>query len=254
MSKIISSQKALPLVPKEPSLILPTLVFSDAALSAVKWLALVLMVLDHFNKYILGGAFTWMYDLGRISMPLFAFVLGYNLARPGMLASGGYRRVALRLACFGLIATVPFVILNKLLGGWWPLNMMLSLLVVTVSAWLFEKGHGRAVILGCLVLVWGGALGEYWWPGIGLSLCVWSYYRKPDVGWIFGFIACLALLYLVNGNFWAFGALPVLFGLRYWSILLPRIRWFFYAFYPIHLFAFWIYLAMTNGTLQGLTV
>ena len=32
-----------------------------------------------------------MYALGRVSMPLFAFDLGYNLARPGMLASGGYQ-------------------------------------------------------------------------------------------------------------------------------------------------------------------
>lgn len=194
-----------------------------------------------------------MYALGRISMPLFAFALGYNLARPGMLAGGGYRRVAMRLVFFGLVATAPFVVLNQLLGGWWPLNMMFTLLVATLAAWLFDKGQGRAVVLGCLVLVWGGALGEFWWPGVGLTLCAWRYFRRPAVVWLLGFTACLALLYFVNANFWAFGALPVLFVLRLWTLLLPRIRWFFYAFYPAHLFVFWAYLALTGGRLQGLT-
>ncbi len=46
------------------------------------------------NKYLFDGSHPWMYALGRISMPLFAFVLGYNLARPGALASGSYSRTA----------------------------------------------------------------------------------------------------------------------------------------------------------------
>ena len=35
---------------------LPPLVFSEAALSALKWLALVLMVVDHANKYLLDSS------------------------------------------------------------------------------------------------------------------------------------------------------------------------------------------------------
>ena len=34
-------------------------------------------------------------------------VLGYNLARPGALASGSYSRTARRLAIFETIATIP---------------------------------------------------------------------------------------------------------------------------------------------------
>jgi hypothetical protein len=185
-----------------------------------------------------------MYGLGRISMPLFAFVLGYNLARQGMLASGGYRRLALRLAVFGLLATVPFIAINKLAGGWWPLNMMFTLLVAVISAWLFDMRRPGATVAACLVLAWGGALGEYWWPAIGVCLCVWAYQRQPSRGLLAGFLACLVLLWFVNGDLWALAAVPVLFALRWWSVVLPRAQWVFYAFYPLHLAAFWLILSV----------
>jgi hypothetical protein len=226
---------------------LSPLVFSEASLSAAKWLALVLMAVDHSNKYLLAGSVPWMYALGRVSMPLFAVVLGYNLARPSMLASGGYRRLALRLAAFGLLATVPFVALNKLPGGWWPLNMMFTLLAAVVSAWLYDVRRPAATIVACLVLVWGGALGEYWWPAIGLCLCVWAYQRAPSRALIACFLTCLALLWFVNGNLWALAAVPVLAALRWWPVVLPRAQWLFYAFYPLHLAVLWWYLSAVGA-------
>lgn len=235
---------AVPAVVASASRALSPLSFSEASLSAAKWLALVLMVIDHSNKYLFDGAVPWMFALGRVSMPLFAFVLGYNLARPGMLASGGYRRLALRLAAFGLLATVPFIVLNKLPTGW-PLNMMFTLLVAVLSAWLFDMRRPGATIAACLVLAWGGALGEYWWPAIGLTLCVWAYQREPSRALIAGFFSCLVLLWFVNGNLWALAVLPVLYALRrWWRMVLPRAQWVFYAFYPLHLVAFWLFLSM----------
>lgn len=226
--------------------LLAPLDFSEASLSAMKWLALVLMVVDHSNKYLFEGSVAWMFALGRISMPLFAVVLGINLARPGMLANGGYRRLAQRLAAFGLLATVPFIAINKLPSGWWPLNMMFTMLVAVVSAWLFDMRRQGATIAACLVLAWGGALGEYWWPAIGLSLCVWAYQRQPSRALIASFLACLTLLWFVNGNLWALTVVPVLFALRWWPVMLPRAQWVFYAFYPLHLAVFWLVLTVKS--------
>ena len=222
---------------------LAPLVFSEVSLSAAKWLALVLMVIDHSNKYLFDGSVTWMYALGRVSMPLFAFVLGYNLARPGMRASGAYGRLALRLAAFGALATAPFVAINTLPAGWWPLNMVFTLLVAVVAAWLFDLRRPAATVAACLVLVWGGALVEYWWPAIGLCLCVRAYQRAPSRALVVGFLACLVLLGFVNGNLWALAAVPALAVLRWWSVALPRAQWFFYVFYPLHLAFFWWYLS-----------
>jgi len=249
MTRSRNKAPALPLAvaPVAPCRLSP-LVFSEASLSAAKWLAVVLMIIDHSNKYLFDGSVAWMYSLGRISMPLFAFVLGYNLARPGMLAGGGYRRLAARLAVFGLLATAPFIAINKLPLGWWPLNMMFTLLAAVVAAWLFDKRGAGATIAACLVLVWGGALGEYWWPAVGLCLCVWAYQRQPSRGLIVGFLACLVVLWLVNGNLWALLAVPVLAALqRWWTMKLPRAQWVFYSFYPMHLALFWWYLSTVGS-------
>lgn len=224
-----------------PGLQLQPLVFSDGALAAVKWLAAVLMLLDHTNKYLYGGTIGWMYAAGRLSMPLFAFVLGMNLSRPEMLLRGGYRRLSVRLLVFGTLATAPFVAVNHLTAGWWPLNMMFSFLVATVAAWMFDRSGSMSKILGWLVVAWGGALVEFWWPAVGLCLCVWAYQRRPSRSLVIGYLFCLVALWLVNGNFWAMAVLSVLFALqRWWSQPLPRARWFFYAFYPLHLVVFWL--------------
>ena len=224
----------LPIPPRHPPL-----AFSDASLTAAKWLALVPMLVDHTNKYVFESSQTWMFAMGRVSMPLFAFVIGYNLAWPGMLENGGYRRLAIRLACFGLVASVPFVAVNKLPDGWWPLNMMFTLLVGVIAAWLFDMKKARATIVGILVLAWGGGLVEYWWPAIGIMLCVWAYRREPSKGAVIGFVFSLLLLYFVNGNFWALAVVPVLVLLQRWPVALPRARWVFYVIYPLHFAAVW---------------
>ena len=56
------------------------LALSPQAISAIKWLALLLMLVDHTNKYVLAESHPWMYAMGRSCAPLFAVVLGYNLA------------------------------------------------------------------------------------------------------------------------------------------------------------------------------
>jgi len=229
--------------PGRPASSLPTLVLSDASISATKWLALVLMVVDHANKYLLSSSVPWMFDVGRITMPLFAILMGYNLARPGLLASGAFARLSARLTLSGLLATVPFVVLNKLPWGW-PLNIMFTLLVPVLFVWLFEQGRDLSKAWAFVLLCWGGALGEYWWPAVGLCLCVWSYRRDPSWGAVVGFFISLLALWFINGNFWALACVPVLFLLRWWPWVLPRAQWFFYAFYPLHLAVFWLIVTL----------
>lgn len=223
---------------------LPSLVLNESSLSMLKWLALLLMLVDHTNKYLFLEGQPWMYALGRISMPLFAFILGYNLSRPGTLESGAYRRTTLRLLAFGLLATPAFISVNHLMGGWYPLNILFALLVSVLAAWLFDVGGRWPIIGASLVVAWGGGMVEFWWPAVGIFLAVWSYRRSPSVGALLGGGLCLLSLYLINGNFWALAALPVIAASRFWVLDLPRIRWFFYAFYPAHLTAIWLYLAV----------
>ena len=226
---------SLSLVAARP--VLPALRLSDGALEALKWLALTMMVLDHVNKYLWHDAERVAFDLGRLAMPIFAVVLGFNLARG---VPGAYRRVAVRLALAGSLASIPFIALGGLGWGWWPANIMATLLVATVMCGAFASGRLLYVVLASVLFVVAGSSVEFWWPGIALSVATWSYARTPSWPALIVGLAALFALRSVNGNDWALLAIPVLVAATFWRWPLPRVRYFFYAFYPLHLAALWL--------------
>jgi hypothetical protein len=217
----------------------PPLILTTGALEALKWLALVLMTLDHANKHLLHGGVPALFNAGRLALPLFGFVLGHNLARPGALASGAYLRTALRLAVFGTIATIPFVALGGLGWGWWPLNIMATLGVATLCAWLIDAGGTARLAAAGAVFFVGGALVEFWWPGVAICLLAWAYCRRPSWLRLALWVGALACLYLINRNLWALAAIPLIFAGRHVKMNLPRGRLGFYVYYPAHLAVLW---------------
>eukprot|EP00456_Euglypha_rotunda_P051581 TRINITY_DN41655_c0_g1_i1.p1 TRINITY_DN41655_c0_g1~~TRINITY_DN41655_c0_g1_i1.p1 ORF type:complete len:304 (+),score=43.75 TRINITY_DN41655_c0_g1_i1:99-1010(+) len=216
---------------------------ADGSLESLKWLALALMVGDHVNKYLLSGQVTTLYLLGRMAMPLFGFVLMYNLARPRVEAASVHRRVVKRLAAFGVLATPAFV----LLVGWWPLNIMATLLVATFIAWLLELRTVGHRSLALVTFVVGGTVVEFWWPGLLCCLGARSFIRRPSIKTAIAWLLATASLWFVNGNFAAMAALPLILGFSRIHVPLERQRWVFYAFYPAHLFvlALALHLAST---------
>ena len=204
---------------------------SNGSLEALKWVGLVLMTGDHVNKYLLNEASSALYALGRMAVPLFGFVLMVHLARPGALEAGVHLRVMKRLAIFALLATPAFV---HLVGGW-PLNILATLFLATLIVWLIERGgpaRGCAALIAFLI---GGALVEFWWPALLCCLGAWAFLRRPSALRLLLWALATASLAVINGNFAALAALPLIWGASQVDIPMPRIRWIFYAFYPAHL-------------------
>lgn len=212
----------------------------DGTVEALKWVALALMTGDHVNKYLFNGTLPFLFEAGRLALPLFVFVLAYNLARPGAFERGAYTRTMKRLAVFGAVASVPFVALGGLAAGWWPLNVLFTLLVVTACAYLVEKGGTLHLVGAGLVFLVGGGLVEYWWPAVAFGLAVWSYRKRPT--WAAAAVALLACaaLWFINRNLWALASLPLLLVASRVDLPMPRLRWAFYAYYPLHLAALWL--------------
>lgn len=219
---------------------------SAASIELLKWLAVVLMVVDHINKFVLKESVPSMFALGRIAMPLFVFVLGYNLARPAAYESGVYQRVLTRLTCFGVLSIYPHAMMNVLIGGWWPVNIMFTLALAVLIMWLTEKGGVVSVIFAWVAFLLLGAVVEFWWPAVAGCLFVWLYFKKGKPVYLVGFVLSLLALYFVNGNFWALLALPVIVIARAWRWQLPRMKWFFYAFYPLHFILLWLYIRFAS--------
>lgn len=216
--------------------LLPRLALSDGSVEALKWLGVVLMTLDHVNKYLLHGSVAWIFDIGRLAMPIFAVVLAWNLARPGTLERGVYGRVTARLAIAGALATLPFVALGGLGWGWWPLNILATLLVAAGVMFLVDR---KQCVLAAVLFLVGGLFVEFWWPALAIAVGAWSYFRRPSWPALLLSLAGFVSLYLVNHNFWALATLPLIVLASRVDLSVPRLRWVFYAFYPLHLAAIW---------------
>jgi len=222
-------------------------VISDGSLEGLKWLALVLMTLDHINKYLLHGQVGWMFAAGRVVMPIFSFVLAYNLARPERRATvvsgdgmadgqvgqstvyaGAARRTAWRLALFGLCATP----ISWALMGPWPLNVLFMLAIAAGVIALLQRGARKtAWALGLFSGFWV----EFWWPAIGATVAAWHFCRTGSRRSAMVWLACLWSLTLINGNLWALAAVPLIAMASRLSMSMPRAKWWFYAYYPAHL-------------------
>lgn len=165
------------------------------ALELAKYLAFLLMVLDHANAYLLGGAYPWMWELGRVVFPMFAVVLGLGLRGAG---SGRACSVAGRIAAVAVLAEVCA----------WPLidagvrSMSLNVCATLAGGCLLVYAQSRsgaaraamvaAVVLGTWVaeygfigaaLVWAVAYGRMAWAlACVATLCVWQATPMPLLG------------------------------------------------------------------------
>ena len=211
------------------------LVIADGTLEGMKWLALLLMTLDHVNKYLLDGRQAPLFALGRIAMSLFVFVLAYKLARPTALSSGAIGRTAIRLSLYGTLACIPFIGLGKVYGGWWPLNILFTLLVATLVIGLLQQGGRLRTTAALVVFILGGGLVEYWWFALALAITCWRYCQQPSALRFGAMLGCIAALWPINQNPWAFGALPLMLAAPYLALTMRRRALLFYVYYPAHL-------------------
>lgn len=225
-------------------------------LTLLKLLAVVSMVIDHYNKFSNPDYSQALFAIGRLALPIFIFVLAFNLSRIG---PAKMPKIAFRLIIFGLLAIPAYNAMGgAILGGWWPLNILFLLAALVMIVYLLTVPSARSwprhvcCAAAALLFIIAGALTEFFWAGLGLGLVVWRLFcllSRPDtkpgrVQLLFlaaPAIAFTALLLLINGNAWALAAVPlILIVLRLPAPSLPRFKWFFYWFYPAHLWALWL--------------
>jgi len=210
------------------------------AMAILKLVGVALMVGDHINKHLLQGRVEALYDAGRVAFPLFALIFAFNLARPGFLSTGPARRTLLRLIASGLVASIPFIALGHLVGGWWPLNILFTLTTALGVQMLWHQGGLPPKVLAVMAFVVGGGLVEFWWPGVGLVLAASAYFRRRSGGAAIAGALCFALLCWINGNAWALASVPLMASAAVFDLPNPGLpRWAFYAVYPGHLAILW---------------
>ncbi len=219
---------------------LPWITLHNGTLEGLKWLALILMTVDHVNKYLFNGATAWMFDAGRSAMPLFIFVLAYNLARPNTMKQTVYIRTATRLLIFGAISTPVFIALGGVTKFWCPLNILFTLMALTLLLFLIEKNTISHFIAGATLFLAAGSSVEFGWPALLFGIAVWFYCQQPSwASLVSGLLGLLAFNF-INNNLWAIAALPVILLSPRINLPIPRLRWVFYFYYPVHLMVIWL--------------
>lgn len=203
--------------------------YSPRAFLVLKLYAITAMVLDHVDTGLLDGAAGFHATWGRTVFPVFAFILAFNLERapdPWHLL----RSVAPRMTVAGLLA-MPFA---AYLWPAAPLNVMFTLALATVVVALARLGMVVPAVVVALAL---GGFVDYGWFGIAfIALGVWL--RSVGLLEPVGFpLVMAALLLPINGSWWAVAAVPLLAGALHFAGDAPRLKWLFYAFYPLHLVA-----------------
>lgn len=216
---------------------------SNAALTALKLVGIMVMLIDHYNSFVKPEYSLLLFEIGRLALPLFVFVLGYNLAR---ISTAKMPQIMLRLLIFGVIATPLYNILGTGLWYWWPLNILFTLLVATGTVYLLCVPVPPRLVIpvrlaAVLFFTLAGSLVDYFWVGPALVIVIWRVFATDSSAERrLAHVALLilaGLLCLLNESLAALLALPVILVLLqlYQNARLPRLKWFFYWFYPGHL-------------------
>ena len=213
----------------------------------IKIIAVVSMTIDH-----IGGAFFPQYPafrwIGRIAFPLFCYCLTV-----GMMYTGDIKKYLFRLGVFAVISQ-PFWILafnsDDIIGNIFNLNIFFTLIVSLLGAWGFKERKWWLFILALILL--NVINFDYAMTGLILILIFYLCRNKP---WLGAAVYTLTYLPALNGNMADPLALKIgghAIGFEIFALLaLPFIyiqtnsglkisKWFFYIYYPAHLFAIYL--------------
>ncbi len=237
----------------ETTITKPTL---DEHLEIAKWLAILTMVIDHIG-YIFGEYLdytTWR-SVGRVCWPLITWIVAMRLYVAPERTKGYLKR----LLPWAIIAQVPYAFVFCLMKTppmpWYNsfnvfFTIMLGCLIfMMVMAWDKSSTIKRALIIFGVVSVSIVSLKvDYSTFGV-ISIPVLAFLAQRDLkqsALACGIMAALANFFVLVTDgllteYWLMAVVPLvgspiaLYCLNNY-LPMPRLpRWFFYAFYPLHL-------------------
>lgn len=232
----------------------------------MKMIAVIAMLIDHTAATVLermllrqalprgvpGGYESWwsvyfaLRAVGRIAFPIYCFFIveGFHCSRDR-------RKYALRLLLFALISEIPFDLALRGRPFFWGYSnvfftLFLGLVTIMAIDWSFGKlSSQKASVLGAQKVGIAAALlladfllaelllhTDYGVTGVLAIVVIYLLYQKR----LLGFALAVTLLALLLGaiELWAlFGLIPLYF---YNGTRGRQAKYFFYAFYPAHLF------------------
>ena len=231
--------------------------------SHLKIIAIISMAIDHFGAVFL-GAYALPYALcrtiGRLAFPIFCFLLS-----EGFYHTSNRKNYFLRLLAFAFIAEIPFnLAFTKEIIHFGGLNVFFSLCLGFAAIWVLDSIDNLLISIPsvlCLCALASIMGTDYKWYGVALIIIFYLLRKNLPVAMV-----CFAAVTLIY-SIWApisfliktagtynvdFSGFINMIGRQPFAILaiLPiamyngekgflKNKYFFYAFYPVHLFVFY---------------
>ena len=221
-------------------------------------MAMVFMLCDHLWGTVVPGN-DWLTCIGRLAMPIFAFLLV-----EGYFHTSNLKKYASRLALFAILSEIPF---NLAIGGqlFYPIhqNVLWSFLI---SLWLIHlnqraKATGRlwpriltcaatialGTVLGLVTFVdyyHAGILmamvfyffrGRKWWNYAAQALCLWYINTEVLGGLVYEFTHLGQHMVFHRQAFALLALIPIWLYRGRQGHHSKAFQFFCYGFYPLHL-------------------
>lgn len=196
---------------------------------ALKWIAIISMLIDHTGA-VLFPQYEWMRIVGRLAFPIFAFLLV-----EGFVHTSDVKKYMIRLGAFALVSEIPFdLAFFGTLLEFTHQNVFFTLFMGILMLYLMLQtpSRGKQIITMIAALL----ISDYLCMDYGSwgLLMILAYYEMRDKK-----ILKLVAVAVVNIFFMgytqiyaAFAMIPIAF---HNGKLGPKMKMFFYAFYPAHL-------------------
>ena len=189
-------------------------------------LAALLMVIDHAG-IILFPEIVCLRWIGRLSFPLFA----YGIAR-GVEHTSNFWNYLMRILIAAILSQPIYMFILGSTGG----NPLFTLAYGALMLYLWQKEETAKRVAGWALLLLATVMPfSYGWYGVW-TIFVFQFYKERKKECFFLQVA-LQVFYVLNGGTSAQALSLLSFGIIDWigdkRVSLPR--YFFYAFYPLHL-------------------
>ncbi len=213
----------------------------------LKIMGIITMLSDHIGDAFIGH-FSFFNLIGRIAFPIFAFqsVQGY-------INTKNLKKHLIKLFIFACISQIPFMLFLSTFTSEFALNIFFTFFLGLLTLFVYDKCKNK--ILGFLFVIISSIIAElinFDYGAFGILL-IFGFYFFRNNKWLMAIITIILCflkyipniivtpnLYIHYLSCGLFTSLSLIFILFYNKKEGPKLKYFFYIFYPLHLLILYI--------------
>lgn len=206
----------------------------------LKIIAVITMLCDHLG-YVIFGQFSFMNYIGRLSFPIFAFLIteGYKHTKD-------LKKYFARLLIFAIISQIPYMLFINTFSNSFSLNILFTLSLGLLGITIYDKIKYKSLGLILIVIfAFIAQLLHFDYGLFGISI-IFIFYIFKENKLLMNLFFCIAVFI----NYFSL-RIEYIFIILFCSLsLIPinlynekkgkNIKYFLYVFYPLHLIALYL--------------